>query len=76
MLTHFPIMILGALPQGILSLFPRLITPSSGLSRVASGLAKIEAGERHKAKMSNERRFPNGGIFQRVSQSGDVDLSI
>lgn len=63
MVTHFPAIMFGALPQGILRLLPRLINPSARSSRAARGLAKTKAGERQVAKVSNERRVPNGDIF-------------
>ena len=55
----------GALPQGIWSGLPRLLSPSVGSLGAASGLARIE-GVRQAAKASNERRFLKGDIFQGV----------
>lgn len=56
----------GALPQGILAPLPRLLNPSALSPGAASGVARTNAGERQVAKASNERRFPNGDILQRV----------
>lgn len=54
MATHFPAIMFGALPHGILALLSRLLNPFASIPGGTSGLARIKAGERQVAKASNE----------------------
>ena len=56
----------GALPQGMWSGLPRLLSLSVEALGAASGLEKTKAGIRHVAKASSERWVVHEDIFERA----------